>query len=463
MILDLGVSATAHAVASGRLSAEDVVAAYTAQREATSDIGAWVDVFAEPLTVPTGPVTAQTPDAEEPRGAHDLPLRGVTVALKDNMAVAGRTYAAGTSVRVSDVATSDADAVSALRTAGATILGMTNMHELALGPWADNPHFGRTHNPWNRECSPGGSSGGSAAAVAARQALAALGTDTGGSVRLPAAMCGVVGLRPTYGAVSTRGVLPAAWSADTVGPFTRTVADNREIFSAIASPSRSTAVRSDAPWRVAVLSGPAFERLEPAVREHFSRAIEQLRRRGHAVREFRPRFMEHAVAAWRTTSAVEAATAFGGLGASERADLGDDVRAQLEAGAQIAATSYVDAQRMRTLIRGEYEELLGQVDLVLTPTVAFTAPKVGADSYTDDRGRTHSLAMEITRFVAPASCAGLPSLSVPVGLDDDGLPTAVLLTGAANSEQLLYQCAEEIEEMQCGRLRRGPVACVPGQ
>lgn len=389
------------------------------------------------------------------------------MAIKDNIDVVGVPTTAGSDWLRDQVATEDAEAVRRLRATGGVIVGKTMLHEFAYGATSDNPHYGTCRNPWDLARSPGGSSGGSGAATGADLCLGALGTDTGGSVRIPAALNGVSGLRPTYGAVSNRGVLPICPSLDTVGPLARSVADlaamaavlygyDRRDPYAVEPPVAGAAVtaamaseRLDG-LRVAVAAGTLFDGLEPALARNAGAVAEVLGRLGATITKVE---LSDAVGATEDCTVLILAEALAVHRERLDADpgrFGDDVRRRLERGRSVSGVELAQAfDRMRRwracmLVR------LERVDVILTPTTPTTAPTIAGAEMISTTAR-------LTRFTYPWSLAWLPAVSVPSGFDDAGLPTGVQLAAAPWRDGLLLRVGQALQRVTDFHRRRPPL------
>jgi Asp-tRNA(Asn)/Glu-tRNA(Gln) amidotransferase A subunit family amidase len=420
----LSIGEAAAAIATGRVRALELARALIERVDRLEpELRAWVVVDRE---------RALAEAAERDREPRRGPLHGVPVGIKDIFDVAGLPTAAGFPPFAGRVADADCTAVARLRAAGAVVLGKTVTTQFA---YMDPPP---TRNPWNPERTPGGSSSGSGAAVAARMVPGALGSQTGGSVLRPAAYVGVVGLKPSYGRVSRRGVLALAWSIDHPGTFSRTVADAAMLLQAIAghdpadptSSARpvddySAAARPGTPPRLVVLDD-FVERAQPDAGARFAATLDALARAGARLAHGRPGADDligtHAVLMQAETASVHRRL---------HAELADQysprIRAYVESGALIAAVDYLDAQRQRRVLRRRVEALLDEGDCLVLPTVSGPAPA------TDTTGDP--------TFQGPFSLLGLPAITIPAGLDRDGLPLGLQLVGAAFGEATVLQAA----------------------
>jgi aspartyl-tRNA(Asn)/glutamyl-tRNA(Gln) amidotransferase subunit A len=385
---------------------------------------------------------------------HDLgPLHGVPIALKDNVATRGQRTTAGSKILADWLPAHDATVAARLRGAGAVLVGKLNMHEFAWGGTSDNPHYGAVRNPWNTDRFPAGSSGGSGAAVAARACFGAIGTDTGGSIRLPSAINGVVGLRPTYGRVSNHGIVPLAWSMDTAGPMARTVEDCALMFGAIAGhdPADPASARVEMGdclarlgegvkgLRIGIVPGYFFQHLQPPVHAAVTAALKTLEGAGAEVVEVAIRNIHGNISAQLTIEAAEPSTYHQRWLRERPDDYGADVRTLLEVGEMLLATHYLQAQRYRTLLRSEFLEAFRTVDLFLCPTLPFTATPVGATTVVIENGVEEDMLSAIMQYTGVPSLTGLPALAVPCGFDADGLPVGMQLIGKPFDEATLFR------------------------
>ena len=378
------------------------------------------------------------------------PLDGIPVAVKDNIDVAGVPTTNGFGGSQYPVTAADAEVVRRLKAAGAVILGKLNMQEGALGAVNDNPHHGRTTNPFREGYTPGGSSGGSAAAVSAGLCAGALGTDTGGSVRIPAAYCGVVGLKPSYGLVSARGVVPLSLRLDHVGPLARTVADAALMLAAIAGHdaewpySRAyqqeeyaqVAEGSLAGFRVGLLANYGHRQVEPAVSNAFGKAVELLRRLGVEIHELNlPTYdVVRGRRAVFVRAEVEAAAAHGQLYRSEPERFSLEMRGYLDWGLKAGALRLVEADRTIDVAVHEVSRSFQTVDAIVSPTTPQAAFPFGG-STPDTQGD----------FCALANMAGCPAISLPMGLNADGLPLGLQIMAPVGQDKRVLAIASAYE------------------
>ncbi|CAL9283659.1 amidase [Streptomyces sp. SudanB52_2052] len=394
--------------------------------------------------------------AGRPRG----PLHGIPMALKDLIDVAGEATTASSRVRADHRAESDSTVAARLAAAGAVLVGKTHTHEFAYG--LTTP---QTANAWNRDRVAGGSSGGSAVAVAAGAATFALGTDTGGSIRVPSALNGVVGLKPTYGLVPRHGVTSLSWSLDHVGPITRTVEDAALVLAALAGhdPRDPASVAASGPvyrpggateltgLRIGVPRTYYFDHVAPEVEAAVRRATAELQSLGARLVEVEIPMTRY-IQATQWGLMVPEATAYHERTLRTVPELYQaDVRVLLEAGALMPAGDYLRAQRSRTLMRQAWGRLLEEVDVIAAPTVPATAVKAGDEAITWPDGTVEGVSDAYVRLSAPANITGVPSLSVPVGHDTAGLPIGMQLLGRPFGEPVLLRVGHAYEQTRPAR------------
>jgi aspartyl-tRNA(Asn)/glutamyl-tRNA(Gln) amidotransferase subunit A len=379
------------------------------------------------------------------------PLHGIPVALKDLYATRGVATTYGSPLFADWVPDFDGAAVERLKRAGAVILGKTNLHELAYGTTSANAHYGPVRNPWRRDHHPGGSSGGSAAAVAAGLAYAAMGSDTGASIRQPAACCGIVGIKPTFGRVSKFGALPLSWSQDHVGPLTRTVADAALLMQALAGfdPRDPTSVDRPVPdfgadldkgvrdTRIGVVRGFFFDDCDPEIVGAVDVAIRVLEDQGARIDEIELADMDAAYAAGVITIAVEGA-AYHAADLRARPELfSDELRAAFQLGSFYQATDYVQAQRLRRHLIDQVGREMAGFDAVVMPTTPIPPTPIAANP--------PGHAMLRPRNTMPFNALGLPAISVPCGFTTAGLPIGLQIAGHAFAEAMVLRIARAYE------------------
>ena len=392
---------------------------------------------------------AKAADEEVQAARFRGPLHGVPVVVKDLIDVAGAPTEAGSAALAGNIAHKDATLVTRLRDAGAIVLGKSNTHEFAYG--ALTPP---TRNPWNIERMPGGSSGGSAAAVAAGEVAGAVGSDTAGSIREPAALCGIVGLKPTYGAISNHGVIPLAWSLDTIGPMARTAQDCGLLFEAMAGPDprdAATVARRDVDIddvrpRIGVVAD-LLDPLEDDVKAVITNALGALSEAGAEVTEVCLADPDEVIATVFVILACEA-SAYHRTRITESPDeFGDDVRAYLEMGLGLLAVDYVDAQRVRTEYRSRVANALSVHDFLLAPAQQVVAPRPETEIVEFSAGRTAPRDLTLIRPLSLFSLTGNPAVSVPVSFSGDGLPIGIQLIGAPFTDIALLRAAKTVQDV----------------
>jgi aspartyl-tRNA(Asn)/glutamyl-tRNA(Gln) amidotransferase subunit A len=381
-------------------------------------------------------------------GNYKGPLHGIPVALKDLFDTAGLRTTAGSKIMADNVPAEDAEATARLKAAGAVILGKLNMHEFAFGATGVNPHYGPARNPWAMDRITGGSSSGSGASVAAGQCFAALGTDTGCSIRAPASLCGVIGLKPTFGRVSSRGVVPLSWSLDHVGPLARTAEDAAIVLAAIAGrdpldessldepvPDYRRALKGGAKrLRIGVPENFLFENVDTEVEQAVRAAIDALSKLGAEVGGVRVPHVEDAGMAVNAIMLSEALAYHQRWLAERPGDYGEDLRQRLEMGVGVLGMHYVQAQRFREMmVRAWRDEMFDRVDLLAFPTTPIPAPPIEDSDL--------STTMSLVRFNSPIDLSGNPAVSVPCGFTKGGLPVGLQLVGRWWEEETVLRAA----------------------
>jgi aspartyl-tRNA(Asn)/glutamyl-tRNA(Gln) amidotransferase subunit A len=421
--------------------------------------------------------SARRADERLRAGDSDTPLLGIPIAAKDNFLTQGLRTTCASKILGEFVPPFDATVIRKLRAAGAVIVGKTNLDEFAMGSSAENSAFFPTRNPWNLERIPGGSSGGSAAAVAADQCLAALGTDTGGSIRQPAAFCGIVGVKPTYGRVSRYGIIAFASSMDQVGPMTKDVRDTALLLEAIAGhdPADATSARRAVPCYAETLGGDIkglrvgipkeyfVAGMEASVEHAVRLAVRGLEKNGAVIEEISLPHSEYAVAVYYIVATAEASSnlaRYDGMRYGYRADAGDltetyritrdqgfgaEVKRRIMLGTYALSAGYYDAyylkaQRARTLIKRDFDQAFQRCDAIVTPTSPTTAFKLGEK--TED-----PLQMYLSDICTiSANLAGLPALSLPCGFDADRMPIGMQIIGKQFDEATILRLAYHYEQ-----------------
>lgn len=403
---------------------------------------------------------ARKAEKEIRRGEYRGALHGIPVAIKDLFETADIRTTAGSKILVKNIPSSDATAVAKLRSKGAIVIGKTNLHEWAWGVTNDNPHFGATKNPWALDRIPGGSSGGSAAALSARMCLGALGTDTGGSIRIPAAICGVVGMKPTVGLVSVKGVIPLSWSLDHAGPMALTATDLTILLSAIAGydeddpasverPSvtyETEADRGVSGLRFAVPENYFFEAIHNDVQRAVSNAIKTFEKLGAHISEVTLANIKEDATANKTIGGAEGSANLRKY-LDRKSDLGHDVVERLEKGLNTSLQDYVLARRIQLEKRRTRALLFKRFDVLVTPTVPEDPPlREGLNG--------NNATIIFNRFTSPFNLTGLPAISIPCGFSSNGLPIGMQLVAAPYNESTLLRAARAYENATEWHLRK---------
>lgn len=473
-ILDLTAVELAAAIKNKEVTVREATEAVLAQMEATEDI------YHCYVTVDKEGALKQAEEVQKKidEGVLTGPLAGVPVAIKDNMCTEGLLTTCSSKILGNFIPTYSSEAVLNLQKAGAVILGKTNMDEFAMGSTTETSAFGPTRNPWNPEHVPGGSSGGSAAAVAAQECFYALGSDTGGSIRQPASFCGVVGLKPTYGTVSRYGLVAYGSSLDQIGPLCKDVTDCATILEVIASHDLkdSTSVERENTdftaalvddvkgMRIGIPRDYFGEGLDAEVKEAVLKAVDMLKEKGAVVEEFDLSLVEYAIPTYYTIAAAEASSnleRFDGIKYGYRTEayeglhnmykksrsegFGPEVKRRIMLGSFVLSSGYYDAYylkalRVKALIKKAFDEAFAKYDVILGPVAPTTAPKLG-ESLSDPikmyLGDIYTISVNL---------AGLPGLSMPCGLDSKGLPIGLQLIGDCFNEKKLIQTAFAYEK-----------------
>ncbi len=384
-------------------------------------------------------------DGMRRRGEVLGPLHGIPVTAKDLVWSKGSRTTSGSKIYADFVPDRDAPALASLRARGAVLLGKTNLHELAYGVSNVNPHYGTARNPWDRTRISGGSSGGSAVALASGIGYGSIGTDTGGSIRIPSSLCGVVGLKPTYGRVSRQGVTPLSWSLDHVGPMARTVEDVTLLYEAMTGesdeapePPKSAPLRG---LRVGLHPRYFFENLAPEVDSSVRSALGTLESLGAAVVEIDVPEIELQGACRNTIAFAEASCYHEKNIRTRPQDYGDDTRDLLRLGLLVPATDYLAALRVRRVVVASFRRAFEDIDLFAAPSTPAAAPPIGASVL--DNGE--ELRTGLLRLPGPFNTTGFPALSLPCGFTGDGLPVGLQLAAAPRRELLLLRVARAFE------------------
>jgi aspartyl-tRNA(Asn)/glutamyl-tRNA(Gln) amidotransferase subunit A len=426
------------------------------------------------LTVATEPAFAAARSAEKQltrrkrsRG-RGSPLVGIPITIKDNIWTRGIRSTAGSKILSDFIPAEDSTVARKLAEAGAILLGKTNLNEFAYGITGGNVHYGQVRNPWDLKRIPGGSSAGSGAAIAAGLCVASIGSDTGGSIRVPSSFCGTVGLKPTFGRVSVFGSMPLAPSLDHIGPMARSVADAAILLGAIAGgdPFDATSAQRPVEDYLAALKKPLrkfrlgrprehyWEKLDPEVRRAAEAAVRDMEKRGATVREVSLPHVKESLDAATDISLAEALHVHQAAGyfPARATDYGDEVRQRIEAGEKVAAVRYLAGFDVKKHLLAEFQAAFQEVDAIVAPALPVPAPPIGAESVHID-GEEIGIRSAIVGHCRPANFTGLPAISVPCGFTRAGLPIGLQLVGRAFDEATLLRIAFSYERANDWGLR----------
>jgi aspartyl-tRNA(Asn)/glutamyl-tRNA(Gln) amidotransferase subunit A len=429
-----------------KISARDLVEACSRQIEQLNpQLNAFITVIN-----PQDALHAQSP-ASHNRSANAL--RGIPIAVKDLFDTAGVRTTAGSRFFAGHVPTQDAFVVEQLKQAGAIVMGKTNTHEIALGVTGNNPHYGTARNPWDTTRIPGGSSSGSAIAVTTGMALGALGTDTGGSIRIPASLCGVVGFKPTFGRVSLRGVFPLSWNLDHVGPLTKSVRDAALLLQVISvydssDPASIKMLTGDYLMhlldpvegrKIALAVGKFIEAADPEVLESVRQTVKVFEVLGCKVEEVDVNWLREAALANKIMTQADGAAVHRDRLRENPEMFGEDIRRRLEEGANTSSTDYILARRTQAEVKKRFEQFFEMYDFLVTPATPIAAPTVEGHDAVEQAGR-------LTRFTAPFNLTGLPALSLPCGFTKAGLPVGLQIVSRAWGEAKVLNLGYAFEQ-----------------
>lgn len=455
---ELTVSESARLISSGDISPVELTQVVLDRIEKYgSDLAAFTAVYADEAIK-----VAEAAEIMLNAGHQLGPLHGVPIAIKDNISLAGRVTSGASKILDNNIPSQDAAVVSRLKSAGANIVANTNMHELAWGGTSENPHFGTVRNPWDLKRIAAGSSGGSGAAVAARLVPAALGTDTGGSVRLPASVNGLTGIRPTIGRVSNRGILPLAWSMDTCGPMTHTVEDCALLTQIMAGHDTKGGGTTDTPvadymtelnsgingLRIGVIPEYFFQQVQPDVLIALKNSLKVFESLGAKVVETSIEDLDANISALMTVESAEPSAFHQGWLRVSPDEYGENVRFMFEQGELYLAGHYIQAQRFRSILRARFmERFADSVDFFVLPTLPFTAPIIDTADVELEPGVIRPMLEAIMRFTGIASVTGLPGLNIQGGFDSNNLPIGVQLLGKPFDESTLFRAGHAFQKV----------------
>ena len=465
-ILKLTISELAPRIKAGNVSPVEVVEAALAQADRLQPLlNSFITILHDQALS-----QAREQEAALARGEYRGPLQGIPIGFKDNIATGGIRTTVGSKVLADHVPEEDAHVVTLCKLAGAIILGKENLEEFAAGPTSNNPHYGAVHNPWDLDHIPGGSSGGSGANVAACVTFASLGTDLGGSVRLPGTFCGVVGLKQTFGRVSQRGLMVTSFNGDHIGPLTRSVRDSALVLQAIAGldPMEPSTVPVPVPdysaaletglrgLKMGIPTNHYFDLIDPEVEAAVRGAISALEELGAEPREVSIPSMQHA-GALRILSVADSLVAHEAYIETHREDYGPDVLYRTLAGQFVLGRDYVKALMVQRMIKDDHARVLHEVDFLVTPTAPLAAPRIDAPTVTL-KGTAYRVrgpgASMIPRNTSTNNATGLPAITVPCGFSQSRLPIGLQFIGRPFDEQFLFRVAHAYEAISAAQGRR---------
>ena len=448
------------------ISPVEIIDAHLSRIDATEPIlNSFITLLADESRI-----AARQAEKDIQAGKYKGPLHGIPVGLKDLYNTAGVRTTSGSKIFDTFIPTEDCTVARKFQQAGAILIGKLNMHPFAYGPTGENLDYGHMHNPWNPEMITGGSSGGSGSAAAAGQCTITTGSDTGGSIRIPAALCGIVGLKPTYGLVSRWGLTALSWSLDHPGPMTRTVEDAAITLNIIAGhdPKDIASAKVDIPDYTSALTGNVqglrigmpkeyFEApLDPQIRKAVEDAISVLESLGAEVKEISFPMFNESQAISSTVLMSEATAYHRDLLEKDGHQLYEPVRQRLEAGLFISAADYLRAQQARTLLDREGRRLLDDVDLLAGPTEPITAPEILAPKVLAGEQEI-GVVGALTQYTRPYNINGFPAISVPCGFSDTGMPIGLQLAGKPFDELTVIRAAHSYEQATNWHTRRPPI------
>tara|TARA_B100000809_G_scaffold265856_1_gene326077 strand:- start:1054 stop:2466 length:1413 start_codon:yes stop_codon:yes gene_type:complete len=462
----MGAGDLSKLVQSKEISPVEIIEAHLTRIDATEPVlNSFITLLADQARK-----SARQAEKDIQAGRYKGPLHGIPVALKDLYNTGGVRTTSGSRIFDTFIPTEDCTVAAKFHQAGAILLGKLNMHQFAYGPTGENPDYGHMHNPWNPDMVTGGSSGGSGSAAAAGQCTITTGSDTGGSIRIPAALCGIVGLKPTYGLVSRYGLSALSWSLDHPGPMTRTVEDTAITMNVIAGhdPKDVASAKVDIPDYTSALTGDVkglrigivkeyFEApLDPQVRKAVMDAISLLESMGAEIKEVSYPMFNQSQAISSTVLMAEATAYHRDLLEKDGHQLYEPIRQRLEAGLFISAAEYLRAQQARSIFDQQGRRLLDEVDLLAGPTDPVTAPEILASKVMAGEQEV-GVVGALTQYTRPYNINGFPAISVPCGFSDDGMPIGLQLAGRPFDELTVLRAAHAYEQANDWHTRRPPI------
>ncbi|MGH9320261.1 MAG: amidase [Vicinamibacteria bacterium] len=419
------------------LTSEELVRRHLERAESISELNAFISLFADQALD-----EARRADRLRRKGKTLGPFHGIPITAKDIVWSKGQRTTSGSKVAADFVPDRDAPALASLRAAGAVLLGKTNLHEFAYGVSNVNPHYGAARNPSDRSRVSGGSSGGSAVALAAGVGYGSIGTDTGGSIRIPAALCGIVGLKPTYGRISRDGVTPLSWSLDHVGPMARTVEDVALLYEVMSGETLEHGPKSLDGFRVGLHTRYFFDRLVPDIEDAVRGAIGELERLGGRVVHIDIPDIELQGVCRNTIAFAEASCYHEENIRSRPEEYGEDTRELLRLGLLIPATDYLAALRARRRIVRSFRIAFEEIDVLVAPTTPAPAPSIGATVLENGE----ELRSGLLRLVSPFNTVGFPAISLPCGNTSAGLPIGLQIAAGPGGEASILRVARALEQ-----------------
>ena len=462
----LSIAETSELIAGKQISPVEVVNAHLRRINRTDDtLNSFITLLSEKSVA-----EANKAEQDIRSGNYLGPLHGIPIGLKDLFYTKGVRTTVGSKILQNFVPAYDATVTVKLEKAGAIIIGKLQMHEFALGTTSENPHHGSARNPWDIECVTGGSSGGSGSAVAAGQCMGALGTDTGGSVRIPSSLCGIVGLKPSFGRVSRYGVYPLSWSLDTVGPMARRVRDAALILNVIAGHDSRDTSSANRPAEdftdtlgqeikgllIGIPREFFFDIIDPEVRNAVYQAAHVLEGLGASVEEVSVPVLEHSLTISSNILLTEAAEVHLDHLRESADDISADVRTKFEIGALTPATDYIKAQRARRVFNRKITETMLNYDILLAPTAPIGAPKL-SETTVQVGSKTEPKLSLLSRLTRPFNICGVPTISAPCGFTSSGLPIGMQMAGRLFDEAAVLRVAYAYEQATDWHTRRPPI------
>ena len=452
----LSIQETSQLLKTGEISPTTLVESHLARIENTEHkLNSFITITSENALIEAEKATSEIVE----KGVRS-PLHGIPIGLKDLYDTKGVLTTVGSKIYRDRLPLADATVVTKLRKAGAIIMGKLQMHEFALGATSINPHDGPARNPWDTTRITGGSSGGSGSSVASGQCMAALGTDTGGSVRITASLCGIVGIKPSFGRIGRTGVYPLSWTMDTVGPLTRTVEDAAIMLDEIAGfdPSDKSYVAKEsesfrenigkpiAGKKIAIPQEYFYDVLDEEVLKSFNASLETFRDLGAFSEYVSIPMLDHSLSISGAIMLAEAASVHENNIRQNHDMIGEDVRLKLMQGSLMPASDYIKAQRARTIFNDQINDVFSKYDYIVSPTVALGAPRID-DPFVKIDSKEYSVLALMARLTRPFNICGLPTITIPCGMTKKNLPIGLQITGRNFRDVDVIQLAHAYENV----------------